>query len=189
MTFAYKRLFAAAGLTLAATPALAHTGGAVSGFASGLAHPVLGVDHLMAMVAVGIWSAAGPARTAWRGPALFIAVLGLGAVLGMSGLALPFVEPGILASIFVLGAMIVAARFLPAAAGMAAIAGFALLHGHAHGVEAAGAVSGYMAGLVLTSALLHAGGYVVGRLVSGMRYGMIVSGMAVAAGGLVLAAG
>jgi urease accessory protein len=189
MTFAFKRTLAVAGLTVAATPALAHTGGTVAGFASGFAHPILGLDHLLAMVAVGVWSAAQPARLAWRGPAVFVAMLGVGALFGMNGISLPFVEPGILASVVILGLMIAVARMLPAALGLVAIGGFALLHGHAHGTEAAGALAGYMTGFLLASALLHGAGYGAGRIAANMRFGLIASGLAIAAGGLVLAGG
>ena len=181
-----KRLAIAAGLTLVASPALAHTGGDVSGFHAGFVHPFLGLDHLMAMLAVGVWSAVQPARLAWRGPAVFVAVLAVGAMLGASGVALPFVEPGILASVVILGAMIAGAGLLPASAGLVVIAGFALLHGHAHGTEAVGALATYMTGFVTASALLHVAGYGAGRLVAGIRFGMAVTGLAVAAGGLAL---
>ena len=189
MTIALKRLFAASALALAATPALAHTGGDVSGFHSGLLHPLLGLDHLLAMLAVGVWSSAQPDRTAWRGPALFVGILAAGALAGVAGVSVPLVEPGILASVVVLGLMITVARRLPAAVGLVAIGGFALLHGHAHGTEAAGALPGYMAGFMLASAALHAAGFGAGRALATSRFGLAASGLAIAAGGLVLAAG
>ena len=189
MKSALKKAGAVACLAMAATPALAHTGGEVSGFHSGFFHPIFGLDHLMAMVAVGLWSAAQPDRTAWRGPALFVSLLAVGALLGVNGVKLPLVEPGILASVVVLGLMIVLARALPAAVGLAAIGGFALLHGHAHGTEAAGTLTGYMAGFMLASAALHAAGFGAGRALATSRFGLTASGLAIAAGGLVLAAG
>ena len=187
MNSACKRILGAAALTLVATPSFAHTGGLVGGFQSGLSHPVLGMDHLFAMVAVGIWSAGQPLRTAWRGPVVFIAMLAAGALLGVGGVALPFVEPGILASVVLLGLMIATARELPQSLGLGAIAAFALMHGHAHGTEAAGALAGYMSGFLLTSASLHLAGFGVGRFLLLNRYGLIASGLAIAAGGLVLA--
>ena len=187
MNSACKKILGAAALALAATPAFAHSGGDVSGFHSGFTHPILGLDHLMAIVAVGMWSAAQPTKLAWRGPAIFVAILGFGALLGAGGVALPLVEPGILASVVILGLMIAATRMLPASLGLAAIGGFALLHGHAHGTEAVGALAGYMAGFMLASALLHAAGYGAGRFFAASRYGLIASGLAIAAGGLALA--
>ncbi len=182
-----KKILGAVALTLIATPSFAHTGGLVGGFHSGLTHPVMGMDHLLAMIAVGIWSAGQPLRSAWQGPVVFVAMLAAGALLGVGGVALPFVEPGILASVVLLGLMIATTRELPASLGLGAIAVFALMHGHAHGTEAAGALAGYMAGFMLTSAGLHLAGFGVGRFLSLNRYGLVASGLAIAAGGLVLA--
>ncbi|MFZ2100120.1 MAG: HupE/UreJ family protein, partial [Oricola sp.] len=91
MNSALKKSLGVAALALIATPAFAHPGHDVSGFNSGFFHPILGLDHLLAMVAVGVWSAAQPATIAWRGPATFVAILAAGALLGVNGVALPFV--------------------------------------------------------------------------------------------------
>lgn len=187
-----KIFLSAAGLLAVATlagPASAHTGGSVSGLAAGLAHPVLGLDHLLAMLAVGVWSATQPGTRAWQGPALFLAFLALGSLAGLAGGALPFVEPGILASVVVLGAMILAARRLPAGLGLAAIGGFALLHGHAHGAEAVGVFSGYMAGFLLASTALHLGGFAAGRALARWRYGIPAAGLGLGLAGLALVVG
>ncbi len=176
-------------VTTVAGPALAHTGGSVSGFSAGLVHPVFGTDHLLAKLAVGLWSAVQPATRAWQGPVLFVALLALGSLLGLAGLAVPFVEPGILASVVVLGAMILAARRLPAVVGLAAIGGFALLHGHAHGSEAVGSVAGYMAGFMLASAALHLGGFGLGRLLTRVGYGLPAAGIGIGLAGVALIAG
>ena len=172
-----------------AGPALAHTGGALTGLGAGLAHPLLGPDHLLAMLAVGVWAATRPSEQAWQGPAVFVALLALGGLLGFSGLALPFVEPGILASVVVLGAMILAARRLPAALSLTVLGGFALLHGHAHGSEAAGAFGGYMAGFLLASVALHLGGFAAGRGLARWRYGLPAAGLGIGLAGLALVAG
>ncbi|MEQ8825403.1 MAG: HupE/UreJ family protein [Filomicrobium sp.] len=182
-----KTVLGAAAVTLIASPCLAHTGGATGGFSSGLTHPIAGMDHLLAMVAVGVWSATQPLRNAWQGPALFIVMLAIGALLGVYGSALPFVEPGILASVVFLGLMVAVSRHLNAGLGLIAIGGFALFHGHAHGTEAVGALGGYMAGFMLTSAALHAAGFASGLVLAKSRYGLIASGLAIAAGGLALA--
>ncbi len=187
MNSLYKRAACTAVMTLAASPALAHEAGVVSGFHAGVLHPVLGPDHLMAMIAVGVWSAARPEKPAWRGPALFVTMLGVGALIGVSGVPLPLVEPGILASVVVLGLIIAAARLLPAVVGLAAIGFFGLLHGHTHGTEAAGALGGYMAGFMFASMALHGIGYSAGRHFSRARFGLVASGFSIAAGGLVLA--
>ena len=172
-----------------AGPALAHSGGTLTGLSAGLAHPFLGLDHLLAMLAVGLWAAAQPDARAWRGPAVFLALLALGSLAGVSGLALSFVEPGILASIVVLGAMILAGRRLPASLGLALLGGFALLHGIAHGSEAAGAFGGYMAGFLTASAVLHLGGYACGRLLARVGYGLPAAGLGIGLAGLALIAG
>lgn len=187
MTHACKKILCGVALALAATPAFAHTGGVVSGFHSGFAHPMIGLDHLMAMAAVGVWSAAQPVKLAWRGPAVFLALLAGGGILGFNGVALPTVETGILASVVILGLMIAAARILPAGLSLLAIGAFALLHGHAHGSEAVGTLGGYMAGFLLASSALHGAGYAAGRWFAATRYGLITSGLAIAAGGLALA--
>lgn len=189
MKSVFGKMFGAVVLTAMATPALAHTGGAAGGLSSGLVHPILGADHLLAIAAVGVWSAAQPAKQAWRGPVLFVGVLAVGALLGVNGLSLPMVEPGILASIVVLGLMIAAARVLPTEAGLAAIAVFALFHGHAHGTEAVGALAGYMAGFMIASAALHATGYGLGRLAGRLKHGLAGIGLAIAGSGLLLAGG
>ncbi|MEW5963599.1 MAG: HupE/UreJ family protein [Pseudomonadota bacterium] len=183
------RLIASSVLSLAAMTdgAFAHTGHATSGLAAGLAHPMAGLDHLLAMLAVGVWAAMQPTSRAWAGPAVFVAMLAAGAGLGLAGIAVPFVEPGILASVVLFGVMIVAARHLPADAGLAMIGGFALLHGHAHGTEAVGAVAGYMAGFMAASALLHMAGFALGRTAAMVRYGVPAAGLAFVAAGVALA--
>ncbi|EAV40965.1 urease accessory protein UreJ [Stappia aggregata IAM 12614] len=189
MKSVFGKMFGAFVLTAVATPALAHTGGAAGGLSSGLFHPILGTDHLLAMAAVGVWSAAQPAKQAWRGPVLFIGVLAVGALIGVSGLPLPMVEPGILASVVILGLMIATARVLPAGAGLAAISVFALFHGHAHGTEAVGALAGYMAGFMIASAALHAAGFGLGRLAGELKHGHAGVGLAISGAGLLLAGG
>ncbi|MBZ8140980.1 urease accessory protein UreJ [Rubrivivax gelatinosus] len=149
-------LFAAA--ALAAAPAMAHTGHDTNTLAAGLAHP-LGLDHLLAMVAVGLWSAAalqGAQRLA--GPALFMAALLGGAVAGAAGVGHALVEPAIAASVVVLGLMLAFARRLPASAGLLLVAVAGSLHGLAHGAElpAAGGFAGYALGFLAATALLHA---------------------------------
>ena len=169
-----------------ASPALAHPGHG-AGLMVGLAHPLLGLDHLLAMVAVGVWAAMRPAKSAWHGPAVFLALMMVGALLGLGGVATSFVEPGILASVVLLGLMVASGRHLPKAAGLAAIAGFALLHGQAHGLEAGGgALTGFIAGMLAMTAVLHMAGYLVGKQLHQFKYGAWIAGGVIAAGGLAL---
>jgi urease accessory protein len=150
-----------AGLVLASGPALAHSFGAPgAGFAAGFGHPLLGLDHLLAMIAVGLWASQLGGRAVWRVPATFVVALALGALLAVTGLSLPAVEPGIMASMLVVGLLTALAVRLPTTAGMTIVALFALCHGHAHGAEMPEAAQPLLYGLgfVLASALLHGAG-------------------------------
>ena len=153
-----KTLTLAAFAAVIATPALAHPGHGVESFAAGVAHPLTGLDHIAVMIAVGLWAALKGGRALWAWPAAFVGVMLIGGALGMAYVTLPFVEPGILASVVVLGLMVALAVNVPVAAGAALIGAFALLHGHAHGSEVAENVGGieYMAGFALATATLHA---------------------------------
>lgn len=174
-------------LLVMSSAAVAHTGHGTSGLAAGLAHPMVGLDHMLAMLAVGVWAAMQPVSRAWQGPAAFIALLAAGAFLGLAGFNLSIVEPGIIASVVLFGAMIAAGRHFSASAGLALIGGFALLHGYAHGTEAVGPVATYMAGFIAASALLHLAGYAFGRTAALIRYGVPATGVALAAAGFALA--
>lgn len=146
------------------TGTMAHTGHGTHSLAEGLAHP-FGLDHLLAMLAVGIWSVSAlPARKAWQGPATFMLALVLSAVLGASGITIPYLEHAIALSVSLFGLMlVVAARPMPKALGLGLIAVAASLHGLAHGAETpeTGLV-GYAAGFLLTTAVLHWGGVGIG---------------------------
>jgi urease accessory protein len=158
---------ALASLALTCGVAQAHTGHGVSTVMEGLAHP-LGLDHLLAMLAVGVWSVrALPAEKIWQGPATFLLALLLSAVVGATGVAVPYLEQAIALSVLLFGAMLVCANSrMPVAAGLGLVALAASLHGLAHGAElpASGfaAFGGYAAGFVLTTTLLHGGGVLFG---------------------------
>jgi urease accessory protein len=176
----------------AAGAAHAHTGleHAVS-FASGFAHPWTGLDHMLAMVAVGLWAGLNGGRALWAWPAAFVGVMLIGGALGIGGMPVPLVEPGILASVIVLGLLVLTAARLRVALGAVLIAAFALLHGHAHGAElpAEAAAVTYAAGFAIATALLHAMGLGIAHLAKGAtgRIAVRGAGALVAAAGLALA--
>jgi urease accessory protein len=156
---------AAALLTLAATAAQAHTGvGDTAGFAHGFAHPLSGIDHVLAMVAVGLFAAQLGGRALWLVPLSFVSVMMIGGALGMAVIGVPFVETGIGLSVVVLGLAVAFGVHLPTAFAMALVGSFAVFHGHAHGAEMPESASGllYGAGFVLATALLHALGIGIG---------------------------
>ena len=143
---------------LGASPAFAHVGiGSTASFSAGVAHPLSGLDHLTVMVAVGLWAARKGGRALWVWPAAFVAVMLVGGALGIMHVPVPFVEPGILASVVALGLMVALAVDLSVWTGAVVVALFALLHGHAHGTEIAETMSGaeYMVGFALATATLH----------------------------------
>jgi urease accessory protein len=145
-------------LMLGASPAFAHVGhGSTASFAAGVAHPLGGLDHMAVMIAVGLWAALKGGRALWIWPAAFVGVMLVGGALGMAHVAVPLVEPGILASVVALGLLVALAVDLPVSTGAIVVAAFALLHGHAHGSEVAETMSGaeYMAGFALATATLH----------------------------------
>ena len=152
------------------TSASAHTGAEFhihNSFLSGFAHPVFGLDHLSAMVAVGLWSAlaarrAGP-ELLW-GPLGFAAMLLAGAVLGLQGVALPAVEPMIAASLLVTGLLVVSRLRVPGVVAALVVGVFAVFHGVAHGDELAGSDSAWqtLAGMMTATVLLHCAGLAAG---------------------------
>lgn len=144
-------------------PSLAHAhAGAshASGWIHGLAHPIGGLDHVCAMIAVGLWAAQMGGRAAWLVPLTFVTVMALGGVLGMAAVPLAYTEQGIVMSLLVLGVLIAASIRLPLAMSAAVVGIFALFHGYAHGAEMPQSASGlaYAAGFILSTVLLHASG-------------------------------
>jgi urease accessory protein len=136
------------------------------GFLEGVQHPLTGLDHLLAMIAVGLWASQKGGQAMWLWPTSFLAAMIAGGALGMMGLALPAIEPAIAASLLILGLMIAVAATVPVWAGMAMIALFGLFHGNAHGLEAPVNAGGflYAAGFVLSTASLHALGLGIGLM-------------------------
>ncbi|MDC9835981.1 HupE/UreJ family protein [Rhizobium binxianense] len=183
-------LLASAAVALPAV-AYAHPAiGEAAGFSHGFAHPISGLDHVLAMGMVGVFAFQLGGRATWLLPMTFVLVMALGGVLGAAGIALPFVELGIALSVVVLGAIVALNVKAPLAAALGIVGLFAIFHGHAHGAEmpenAAGAA--YAAGFMVATVLLHvtglALGYVIGRV--GERQGVFV---ARAAGGIAAISG
>jgi urease accessory protein len=129
-----------------------------------MAHPFTGLDHLLAMIAVGLWAVQIGKRALWLLPLTFVGAMIAGAALGMDGVRLPLIEPMILASMIGLGALIAFAKRMPLSASAAAVAIAALFHGQAHGIEIPATGSGFwtIAGSVLATAMLHAIGIACG---------------------------
>lgn len=181
------------GLAALAAPvaAQAHVLGAGgAGLAEGLAHPIAGIDHLLAILAVGWWAAQGAGHRRWLAPACFLLALLVGAAVAGAGLALPHAEAVIAASLLGLGGMVALRVGLPLSVGVTVIAAFALFHGHAHGGEMPAAASPLLYGLgfaVTTAALLAAATGVA--VAVGRPWLVRAAGAATAAVGLVLVAG
>jgi len=148
------------------TPALAHDIEDAGGFLAGLAHPVFGPDHVVAMVAVGLWGAFLGAPAIWMLPIVFPLVMAFGGVLGILGVPLPATEAGIATSAIILGLMVALAARPPLWAAAVLVGAFAIFHGYAHGKElpdGANAVA-FSAGFVIATGLLHLTGIAFGLL-------------------------
>jgi urease accessory protein len=153
---------------LLAQPALAHTEvGVAGGLLSGFLHPILGPDHVIAMVAVGLWGAFLGMPAIWVLPVVFPLVMAFGGVLGVLGVPLPGVEFGIALSAVALGAMVAFAARPPLWVAALLVGAFAIFHGHAHGTELPGAANplAYGIGFVVATGLLHLTGIAFGLLV------------------------
>ena len=148
--------------------ALAHTGvGNTSGFVDGIGHPISGLDHVLAMLMVGVFAWQLGGRALWLVPLTFVCVMAVGGMLGVAGIGVPFVEIGIALSVVVLGAIVAFNVKAPIAAAMGVVGLFAMFHGHAHGAEIpddAGGVA-YAAGFMIATAILHLAGISIGFLI------------------------
>lgn len=169
------------------SPALAHTGlGQVNSFASGIAHPLNGADHILVMIAVGLWAALAGGRAILVWPMAFVATMLAGFAAASLGLPMPLVEPAISFSVVVLGLFVALALKAPVWQGAAIVGLFAFFHGHAHGTEVTGtSLISYAAGFALATAALHAMGIGLG-LFSERLIGRVALG---AVGGLVVLSG
>ncbi len=190
---------AAAALTVLPTVASAHVGaGDAHGFVHGFSHPLNGLDHMLAMIAVGMLAAHLGGRALWLVPLTFVSVMAVAGTLGMAGVGLPFVEVGIGMSVVVLGLAIAFQLNISTLAAVGLVGFFAIFHGHAHGAEMPESASGFAYGLgfVSATATLHAIGIGLGLTIGyiGETYSrriiqvgggaMAVAGVAILAGGL-----
>lgn len=185
MTSASRRLTAifAPGLAgLMPISALAHPEGhGAENAVAGFLHPFTGLDHLLAMIAVGLWAAQLGARATRTLPIVFPFAMVLGALLAFNGTHLPAIEPMIAASVVVLGVLVAAGIRMPVVASALIVATFAIFHGHAHAAEGPSSdVFSYAAGFVLATLFLHVIGVIVGSAVarSGLPYSRVVTGAA-----------
>jgi urease accessory protein len=154
-------------ITAPAQPAFAHEqAGVGGGLVSGLLHPLTGMDHLIAMVAVGIWGAQLGAPAIWVLPITFPLVMALGGVMGVLHIPLPMPEVAIALSALVLGVAVALRLRLPFVAAAVVVAVFAVFHGHAHGAELPGSANplAYGVGFVVATGLLHLCGITIGTL-------------------------
>jgi urease accessory protein len=184
-------------LAVVPTAAFAHVGlGDGGGFAHGFVHPLSGIDHVLAMLAVGLFAVHLGGRALWLVPLTFVSVMALAGLLGMAGVAIPFVEIGIGISVVALGLMIAFQLNLPTVTAMTLVGLFAIFHGHSHGAEMPESVSGlaYGIGFLSATALLHALGIGLGLLIghaaqSYSRRIVQVGGGAMALAGIAILAG
>lgn len=193
MNIKYKNYLAAISSFIFFAPALAHahTGlGQANGFMHGLAHPVSGFDHLLAMVAVGIWASQIGGKGIWAIPATFVGIMSFGGLLGINGATMPFVEEGIAMSVLIFGVLIAAATRLPLIASAIMVGLFAIFHGFAHGAEMPGTATGfaYGMGFALATTILHLCGIGMGTLLQKMGKVQVVryAGGAIAISGMYL---
>ncbi|WP_344805864.1 HupE/UreJ family protein [Allohahella marinimesophila] len=174
-------------LTFASAASAHESAGVAGGFISGVLHPVLGWDHVVAMVAVGLWGAFLGKPAVWILPVVFPLVMAIGGAMGVLGIPIPAVETGIATSAVVLGAMVAFAVRPPLWIAAVIVGAFAIFHGHAHGTELPNAASplAYSIGFVLSTGLLHLSGIAFGLLVRWPAGNVAVR----AGGGLIALAG
>ena len=178
-----KTLLAAATVILTPTVAFAHTGvGNTSGFVHGFGHPISGLDHILAMVMVGVFAWQLGGRALWLVPMTFLVIMSIGGALGITCIGVPFVEIGIALSVVVLGAIVAFNVKAPIAAAMGLVGLFAIFHGHVHGAEIPEDAAGfaYATGFMIATALLHLAGVTAGFLIgrAGEHYGSLLVRMA-----------
>ncbi|MFG1488197.1 HupE/UreJ family protein [Oceanospirillum sp. HFRX-1_2] len=175
------------GASLLPASAMAHTGHEVSGLMAGLTHPLLGLDHLLAMLAVGLWAAKIGGKALWQLPATFVGMMLLSAVLATAGVPFPFVEAGISASVIIAGLLVAFSARFSATASTALVAAMAVFHGAAHGAElpSSAMLSTYLLGFSVATMALHLAG--IGLILKVKAFRAEIAGGLIALTGIVLA--
>ncbi|MBB3104826.1 HupE/UreJ family protein [Azomonas macrocytogenes] len=179
-----RHLFSLLALALLPGAAFAHAGHDGNGLIAGLLHPFTGADHLLAMLAIGIWAALQPRAMQIAVPATFLTALLAGFAMGVAGTGLPLLETGIALSVLLLGLLLASAIRLPAFVSLALAGFFAIFHGYAHGAEASGSVIAFASGFLAASLALHVTG---GLLTTTLRQRLPL--LARGAGALIAASG
>ncbi|WP_322790777.1 HupE/UreJ family protein [Agrobacterium vitis] len=184
-----RLMIALLGFAGSAAPAFAHVlGGPMGGFGSGFEHPLLGADHFLAMLAVGLWGAQMGGRSVWTLPATFPLIMCIGGVIGMlADIPDPLISGGIALSLLALGAAIAANWKAPEFASLSIITLFALFHGYPHGKMAPNATdpAAYTVGFVVATGMIHILGIAIGYGLGRLYNGMVVRAL----GGLIVVAG
>lgn len=187
-----RRFSIALALSLATGSAMAHSGHNGTSFFAGIAHPLGGLDHVLAMLAIGLLAARQGGTLRWALPLSFVGAMFCGAALAAAGITLPLVEAGIAASVLVLGTLVARGALLHGMQWLPLVAAFAAFHGQAHQAEMGGAVlPDYAAGFALVTLALHAAAYLVARALPQSRVALLVQrmlGAAIAGSGLALLA-
>lgn len=186
----FQKIAIALAASLVATPAFAHVGqGDHGGFLHGFLHPIGGLDHVLAMIGVGLLAAQLGGRALWLVPVSFVAMMVVGGLIGFAGVELPYVEVAIALSVIVIGLLVALDLGLPVAVAMALAGLFAVFHGHAHGMELpeGSAPLDYAAGFVLGTSLLHVAGIGLGLALAQVARGARSWTPRVLGGGMTLA--
>jgi urease accessory protein len=173
------------------SPALAHPGaGHIYSFGAGFAHPFTGADHVLAMLAVGLWGVLARGRAVWLWPLAFVATMLLGFAAARIGLNIPFLESAIFASVVILGLCVALAIAAPIWVGAAMVGFFAFFHGFAHGIEVSASSIPYVAAFALATSWIHAAGIGLGILAEGLigRVAVRMMGAVTVLGGVFLLA-
>lgn len=185
-----RKLLAISALCLLSTSALAHPGHG-SGLVAGFVHPFTGIDHLLVMLAVGLWAGRIGGSARWQLPAAFLTAMTAGWGLGAAGFAVPGIESGIAASLCALGLLLALGLQLPRLLQLGLTAVFAVFHGFAHGAELHAATPlATLAGFLSATALLHAGGLGIAAALPQQNRGLYRAAgaaLALVGGGLLLA--
>jgi urease accessory protein len=185
-----RHLLSALSLCLLPAVAFAHPGHDAEGLVAGMMHPWLGMDHMIAMLAVGMWASQQNGRVRWAMPISFVGMMVIGAGIGFSDLHLGATEQMIAASVCVFGLVLSSLIRLPVLLSVVIVGSLAVFHGYAHATEATGGnTSSYMVGFVVSTALLHAAGFGAATLLSQHQRAIRWLGAAMAVGGVAILLG